>query len=140
MREVSRVTRGKIAQGVMRNKKAALFEYLLKYRVRTYPNCTVDSITEKGINLWWDAGDPPAKDNVFSFLPADTVVMAVGSEKEDRLVNELRVAGMADLHRYLAHWQPGNQVVYARNPNYVPRSEAPSGAAGEYTAPAGTLS
>ena len=27
-------------------------------------------------------------------------------------------------------WQPGNQVVYARNPDYVPRSEPPSGAAG----------
>ena len=27
-------------------------------------------------------------------------------------------------------WQPGNRVVYARNPEYVPRQEAPSGAAG----------
>ncbi len=27
-------------------------------------------------------------------------------------------------------WQPGNQVVYVRNADYVPRSEAPSGAAG----------
>src|SRR5437016_959272 len=27
-------------------------------------------------------------------------------------------------------WQPGNQVVYVRNPDYVPRNEAPSGAAG----------
>ncbi len=27
-------------------------------------------------------------------------------------------------------WQPGNQVVYVRNPDYVPRSEAPSGVAG----------
>jgi peptide/nickel transport system substrate-binding protein len=27
-------------------------------------------------------------------------------------------------------WQPGNQVVYARNPDYVPRNEPPSGAAG----------
>lgn len=27
-------------------------------------------------------------------------------------------------------WQPGNQVVYVRNPDYVPRSENPSGAAG----------
>ncbi|HEY7648899.1 MAG TPA: ABC transporter substrate-binding protein [Methylomirabilota bacterium] len=28
-------------------------------------------------------------------------------------------------------WQPGNQVVYTRNADYVPRSEAPSGAAGD---------
>ncbi|HEU5322914.1 MAG TPA: ABC transporter substrate-binding protein, partial [Methylomirabilota bacterium] len=27
-------------------------------------------------------------------------------------------------------WQPGNQVVYTRNPDYVPRGESPSGAAG----------
>src|SRR5688572_10268571 len=27
-------------------------------------------------------------------------------------------------------WQPGNQVVYVRNPDYVPRSETPNGAAG----------
>ena len=27
-------------------------------------------------------------------------------------------------------WQPGNQVVYARNPDYVPRNEAPTGLAG----------
>jgi peptide/nickel transport system substrate-binding protein len=27
-------------------------------------------------------------------------------------------------------WQPGNRVVYARNPEYAPRREAPSGAAG----------
>src|SRR5205085_3288183 len=27
-------------------------------------------------------------------------------------------------------WQPGNRVVYVRNPDYVPRSEKPSGAAG----------
>jgi len=27
-------------------------------------------------------------------------------------------------------WQPGNQVVYLRNPDYVPRSDAPSGSTG----------
>src|SRR6266513_1359217 len=27
-------------------------------------------------------------------------------------------------------WQPGNQVVYAKNPDYVPRQEKPSGSAG----------
>ena len=27
-------------------------------------------------------------------------------------------------------WQPGNQVVYVRNPDYVPRSEKPSGSTG----------
>ena len=92
-KNVSVVTRSKIAEGVMRNKKAALFEYLLKYRVRLYPDCTVDSISEKGVNLWWNAGDAKTREPVFSFLPADSVVLAVGSKKEDRLVNEL--AGVA---------------------------------------------
>src|SRR2546428_12954692 len=27
-------------------------------------------------------------------------------------------------------WQPGNRVVYVKNPDYVPRNEKPSGAAG----------
>src|SRR5205814_7186640 len=27
-------------------------------------------------------------------------------------------------------WQPGNQVVYVRNPDYVPRTDGPSGSAG----------
>jgi NADPH-dependent 2,4-dienoyl-CoA reductase/sulfur reductase-like enzyme len=88
---VSVVTRSKIANGVMPNKKAALFEYLLKYKVRLYPDCVVESITDKGINLWWSAGEP--RDRVFSFLPADTVVLAVGSKKEDGLVSQL--AGVA---------------------------------------------
>ncbi len=88
-KNVSVLTRSKIARGVNRNKKAALFEYLIKYRVRLYPNCTVDSFTENGVNFYWDAGEPPARDNVFAFLPADTIVLAVGSEKENKLVEEL---------------------------------------------------
>src|SRR5207245_1278433 len=27
-------------------------------------------------------------------------------------------------------WQPGHQVVYLRNPDYIPRADAPSGSAG----------
>src|SRR5207245_2306861 len=27
-------------------------------------------------------------------------------------------------------WQPGNQVVYVKNPDYVPRQEKPSGSTG----------
>ena len=88
-KNVSIVTRSKIARDIFRNKKLAFFEYLIQYRVRLYPHSTVDSITENGINFWWDAGEPPAKENVFAFLPADTVVLAVGSEKENQLVSEL---------------------------------------------------
>ena len=88
-KNVSVITRSQIARGIFPNKKAALFEYLIKYRVRLFPNCIVDSISEKGVNIWWNAGEPLAKENVFAFLPADTVVLAVGSEKDDYLVREL---------------------------------------------------
>lgn len=88
-KNVSILTRSKIGRDIFRNKIQAIFEYLIKYRVRLYPNCTVDSITEKGVNFWWDAGEPPARENMFAFLPADTVVLAVGSEKENQLTNEL---------------------------------------------------
>jgi len=88
-KNVSVVTRSKIARDVFRNKKLAFFEYLIKSRVRLYPNCTVDSISENGINFWWDAGEPPAREPVFAFLPAETIVLAVGSEKENQLVGEL---------------------------------------------------
>jgi peptide/nickel transport system substrate-binding protein len=27
-------------------------------------------------------------------------------------------------------WQPGDQVVYVRSPNYIPRDEMPSGSTG----------
>jgi len=40
-------------------------------------------------HLWWDSGEPPVKDNVFYFLPADTVVLATGARSENQLGNEL---------------------------------------------------
>ncbi len=95
-KNVSIVTRSKIGRDIFRNKKLAFFEYLIKYKVRLYPNSTVDSITDKGINIWWDAGEPPAREPIFAFLPADTVVLAVGSEKENQLVSEL--TGLAEVY------------------------------------------
>jgi 2,4-dienoyl-CoA reductase-like NADH-dependent reductase (Old Yellow Enzyme family)/thioredoxin reductase len=88
-KNVSVVTRSQIARGMFPNKKAALFEYLVKYRIRLYPYCIVDNISVKGVNIWWNAGELPAIENVFAFLPADNIVLAVGSEKDNRLVREL---------------------------------------------------
>ncbi|MFC2012157.1 FAD-dependent oxidoreductase [Chloroflexota bacterium] len=88
-KNVSVVTRSKIARDIGHNLKLALLDLLVKYRVRLYPNSIVDSITEKGLNLWWDSGEPPAKDNIFYFLPADTVVLATGAKSENRVGDEL---------------------------------------------------
>lgn len=88
-KNVSIVTRSKIARGIFRNNKLAIFENLIRYRVRLYPNAIPDSITENGVNIWWDSGDPPAKDNVFAFLKADTVVVAIGAVNNNQLTNEL---------------------------------------------------
>jgi hypothetical protein len=60
-------------------------ELLLKNEVSLYPNCVPDTITEKGVNCWWESGEPPEKDRVFFFLPADSVVLAVGATNDSRL-------------------------------------------------------
>jgi len=62
---------------------------LIKYGVHLYPYSTPDSISEKGVNIWWNSGDAQARDNVFAFLKADTVVLAVGAENENRLAEQL---------------------------------------------------
>jgi peptide/nickel transport system substrate-binding protein len=40
------------------------------------------------------------------------------------------VVGSGPYRFVKSEWQPGHQVVYERNPDYVPRNEPPSGAAG----------
>ena len=48
-----------------------------------------DSITEKGVNCWFDSGDAKERDNLFFFLPADTVVLAVGVTNDNTLGEEI---------------------------------------------------
>ena len=88
-RQVSLITRSKIARGLSHNTKQILLEYLIKKGVRLYPNTLVDSITGKGVNVLIDCGEPPEKDNVFAFLKSDTVVLAVGAVNDNRLGEEL---------------------------------------------------
>jgi 2,4-dienoyl-CoA reductase-like NADH-dependent reductase (Old Yellow Enzyme family)/thioredoxin reductase len=84
-KKVSVVTRNKIARGLMHNTKLVFQELLLKNNVRLFPHCTPESITASGVNCWWDSGEPPEKENVFFFLKADTVVLAVGAVNNYRL-------------------------------------------------------
>lgn len=91
-KNVSIVSRRQIARGINPQLKPSLTELLIKYRVRLYPNSIPDSITEKGVNVWWNSsGESPAKakDWVFFFLKADTVVLAVGAQSQNQLAEEL---------------------------------------------------
>ena len=88
-KSVSIISRSKIARGVDHNLKLALMEKLIAHGVRLYPNTVPDSITERGVNAWWDSGEPPAKDHVFVFFKADTVVLAVGARSDDGLTEAL---------------------------------------------------
>jgi 2,4-dienoyl-CoA reductase-like NADH-dependent reductase (Old Yellow Enzyme family)/thioredoxin reductase len=84
-KKVSVVTRSQIARGLQHNSKLVFQELLLNYDIRLHPHCTPESITPNGVNCWWDAGEPPEKENVFFFLKADTVVLAVGAVNNSRL-------------------------------------------------------
>lgn len=84
-KKVSVITRSKIARGLFHNTKLVMQELLLKSDIRLFPHCTPESITENGVNCWWDSGEAPEKDNVFFFLKADTVVLAVGAVNNYRL-------------------------------------------------------
>jgi 2,4-dienoyl-CoA reductase-like NADH-dependent reductase (Old Yellow Enzyme family)/thioredoxin reductase len=84
-KKVTVITRSKIARGLMHNTKLVLQERLIKENVRLFPHCTPERITLNGINCWWDSGEPPDKDNIFFFLKADTIVLAVGAISNGRL-------------------------------------------------------
>jgi 2,4-dienoyl-CoA reductase-like NADH-dependent reductase (Old Yellow Enzyme family)/thioredoxin reductase len=88
-KNVSIVTRSKIGRGLSHNTKLILYEYLIKQGVRLYPYTIPDSVTEKGLNVLIDSGEPPEKDYIFSFLKADTIVLAVGAVNDNRSGEEL---------------------------------------------------
>jgi 2,4-dienoyl-CoA reductase-like NADH-dependent reductase (Old Yellow Enzyme family)/thioredoxin reductase len=88
-KKVSIVTRSDIARGLSRDTKLVVFDSLIKYGVYLYPYSTPDSITENGVNILLNIGDTQGRDNVFSFLRANTIVLAVGAKNENRLVEQL---------------------------------------------------
>ncbi|HEV8532757.1 MAG TPA: ABC transporter substrate-binding protein [Methylomirabilota bacterium] len=61
--------------------------------------------------------------NVPFMMPA-----RVAATSPDEQIKEIVGSGPFKFVR--DEWQPGNQVVYMRNPDYVPRNEAPSGSTG----------
>jgi pyruvate/2-oxoglutarate dehydrogenase complex dihydrolipoamide dehydrogenase (E3) component len=88
-KRVSVVTRSSIGRGIVHNLRATLFEYLVKSGVHLYNNTVPDSITEQGVNCWWNGGDATARENLFFFLPADTIVLAVGAVNTSQLGDDL---------------------------------------------------
>ncbi len=91
-KKVSIVTRSSIGRGLTQSNKLALMDGLIKYDVCTYPNCTLDSVTENGANIVWDSGEPVVRGGEqfeLLFLPAETVVLAIGARSERRLGEEL---------------------------------------------------
>ncbi len=88
-KNVSVVTRSQIGRGLIGNMKRTLIEFLVRHGVRFYPNALPESITENGVNVWMNTAEPPAIDNVFFPLKADTVVLAVGSVNNNQLGEQL---------------------------------------------------
>ena len=71
-KDVSIITRSKVGRDMLHNLKQTMLEFLVKARVHMYDFTVPDSITEKGVNCWFDSGDAKERDNLFFFLPADT--------------------------------------------------------------------
>jgi 2,4-dienoyl-CoA reductase (NADPH2) len=88
-KKVTVITRSKIGRGLFHNTKMVLQEQLIAANIRLFPNCVPDSITEHGINCYWDASEAPEKDNIFFYLKADTVVLAVGAVNNSRLGDQI---------------------------------------------------
>jgi NADH dehydrogenase FAD-containing subunit len=65
-----------------RNTFVTLRERLVDREVMIFPFSTVFEIRDNGVYI--------VSDNELLFLPADTVVMAVGARPENRLLNELQ--------------------------------------------------
>lgn len=61
--------------------------------------------------------------NVPFMMPA-----RIAATSPDEQIKE--IVGSGPFRFVREEWQPGNQVVYVRHPDYVPRQEAPSGSAG----------
>ncbi len=88
-KDVSIITRSKVGRDMLHNLKQTMLEFLVKARVHMYDFTVPDSITEKGVNCWFDSGDAKERDNLFFFLPADTVVLAVGVTNDNMLGEEI---------------------------------------------------
>src|SRR5439155_1530246 len=82
---------------------------------------TIDLETPFGLVL--DALGKPSASPLF-IMPA----RLAATDPSEQVVKE--AVGSGPFKFVKDEWQPGNRVVYVKNPDYVPRNEKPSGAAG----------
>jgi len=80
--KVSLVTRSQLGRDMNKVTYLGLRDKLIEHNVSIYPNSPAFQITDKGVSVS-NYGD-------FLFLPADTVVLAVGSKSENELVEQLK--------------------------------------------------
>jgi 2,4-dienoyl-CoA reductase-like NADH-dependent reductase (Old Yellow Enzyme family)/thioredoxin reductase len=88
-KDVTIITRSKIGRDMLHNLKQTMLEFLVKARVQMFNFTVPDSITDKGVNCWLDSGDARERDNLFFFLPADTIILAVGVTSNNKLGEEI---------------------------------------------------
>ena len=91
-KKVSLVSERKIAWTFSHNMKLAALEYLIKYRVMMFPDSKLESVTDRGVHIVWDGGEPQAKAGPrfeLLFLPADSVVIALEPKSENALAEQL---------------------------------------------------
>jgi len=81
VKKVTLVTRRQLGRGVERNVYLALRNRLIQKGVYLYPHSPAAAIKEDGVYVVFN--------NDLVFLPAETVVLAVGVQSEDTLVREL---------------------------------------------------
>ena len=70
----------------------------------------------------------PVLEALGSYRPPFMMPARIASASADQEIKEIVGSGPFMLLR--DEWQPGEQVVYVRNPDYVPRAEPPSGSTG----------
>jgi NADPH-dependent 2,4-dienoyl-CoA reductase/sulfur reductase-like enzyme len=85
---ISVVEMQQMAWGASSTTKLALMENLVKWGIYLYPHCTLERVTEHGVYVVWDSGDNFDRKEMI-FLPADTVVLAVGTKCERSLAEQL---------------------------------------------------
>ena len=88
-KDVSIITRSKVGRDMLHNLKQTMLEFLIRARVHMYEFTVPDSITEKGVNCWFNSGNDKERDDLFFYLPADTVVLAVGVTSDNALGEEI---------------------------------------------------
>jgi 2,4-dienoyl-CoA reductase-like NADH-dependent reductase (Old Yellow Enzyme family)/NADPH-dependent 2,4-dienoyl-CoA reductase/sulfur reductase-like enzyme len=86
--KISVVEMQQMAWGASSTTKLALMENLVKWGIYLYPHCTLERVTEHGVYVVWDSGDNFDRKEMI-FLPADTVVLAVGTKCERSLAEQL---------------------------------------------------